>query len=202
MEVINNMQGNQLRQAIEKGIPIAKETEKKYRKSSNTYFEMYIGTSILTIVLFSSYGIKMIRDGELTVTDIPLLMIAVVFMALTGSIVNAFIFMFIPFLNHFISFIGSLFLKGRTKKFERKIKNLEVQFEKETGLHPYFCNTYTLEKFLHYLNIGIADSLKECENLLRNEETRNDVAYLNTELSDMRKSMDRELDNIRRDIHY
>lgn len=69
------------------------------------------------------------------------------------------------------------FVKAKPKVRRAKLKINEVKKEIEAiiVIHDYFLNSKTLERFIHYLETGLADNLKECYNLHEQERLNGQV---------------------------
>lgn len=190
------MERRQLREAIEIGIPLALKYDGVRLKRHGSFLPAYTG-GVIVALAFALF--PLITTGGAAGLSILEIIVGCL-MGIVGSLFFGLIFAIIPIVKDLLAGLGSLVLTKRHRALEQEMNQIRIQFEKQTNLNAYFCDSYTLGRFHHYLEVGIADSLKECEKILQQENLRDEISSLRGEVAGMRDDLDRDLDDIRREL--
>ena len=194
----NEVEGVHLREAIERGIPFARKHDHLGKKLNGLFLPAYIGGVIVVLALALFTTMTMVKEGEFSNVE------AITSFAMFGSgaFISSFLLTIIPIVRDILAGVGRPFLFKRNRKLEQEMKYIRMQFENQTKLAAYFCNSYTLERFYHYVETGVATSLKECEMILQQENLRDEIKSLKNEVAELRYDVDRDLDRVRRETRH
>ncbi|MGH1256698.1 MULTISPECIES: hypothetical protein [Bacillus] len=177
------MKKEQLREVLTKGKQLAGEYEELNRQYNRVKRPILLSGALLVIILIMLeiivVSIKKIMPMTLILKDLFITNPGQWPMLIGINVIIVLILLFFPIIrqvtNMYVYFIGKCFLINKQKGLKKEISHTLDQFIHSTQLPQLFCETKIIDKFIGYLDIYQADSLKECVKLYKEEERHEQI---------------------------